>query len=116
MRQRFKNGVRRGGRPTILDFFENVGYRILQGARTISAQGKIDIFEAADEIENFASRDGSTGRSAKVRPAAEWSIFVDQAVACFSLKHRTRSISVFQERFSASGTKRFRGNDRFAFG
>jgi hypothetical protein len=116
VRRRFKNGVRRGGRPTILDFFERVGYRILQSARTISAQGKIDIFEAADEVENFAARYWTASRRAEMRAAAEWPIFVDQTVACFSLKHWARSISVFRDRFSAGGAKRFRGNDRFAFG
>jgi hypothetical protein len=82
---------------------ERCGDGILQMPRTVSIQGKIDIFEAPDEIEDFAARDRSTGGSAKVRAATEWPILVDQAVACFLLKHWARSISIFGKRFSAGG-------------
>ena len=75
------------GRARLSHFFEHVADRILQRARTISVQGKIDIFEAPNQIKDFAPRDWSTGSGAKVSAASEWPIFVDQTVACFLLKH-----------------------------
>ena len=47
-------------------------------------------------MKDFATRDWSTGSGAKVSPATEWPIFVDQTVACFLLKHWARAISIFR--------------------
>jgi hypothetical protein len=96
-------------------FIEQVGDRIRQRARPISVQGMIDIFKAPDQVNDFATRDRSTGRGAKVSAATEWPILVDQAVACFVLKHWARAISIFRWRFSAGGAKRLGRDDCLAF-
>ena len=115
MRRRSKQAASDHRRPTILNFFERFGYGVPQRPRTAFIQGKSDIFEAPDEIDDFAARDWSAGRCAKVRAAAERPIFVDQAIACFLLKHWARSISIFRERFSSGGAKRIGRDDRFTF-
>jgi hypothetical protein len=43
----------------------------LQQARTGSAKGFVDRFEAPDEIENFPARIRPAGRGTKMRPATE---------------------------------------------
>jgi hypothetical protein len=95
--------------------FERLSDRILQNARTVSVQRKIDMFESADEIDHIAARDWSAGRGAKMRAASKRSRFVNQAIARFSLKHWARSISILRKQFPASGAKRFGCEQRFAF-
>jgi hypothetical protein len=95
--------------------FECFSDCVLQSARTASVQRKIDMFESTDEIDHSATRYWSTGCGAKMRATAERSRFVNQAIACFSLEHWTRSISTFREGCSAGGPKCFRCNERFAF-
>ena len=70
--------------------------------------------KAPDQIEDFAACDGSTGSGAKVGPAAEWSIVVDQTIAGDRFEHRALTTRIFREQFAASGTQRSRGNDRFS--
>ena len=77
-------------------FVERVRHSILQRAWTASIQRKIDIFEAPDQIENIAARDGPTGRGTKVRATTKWPIFVNQTVAGLLLKHGARSIGIFR--------------------
>jgi hypothetical protein len=60
--------------------------------------------------------DWATGSGAKMSAATERPILVDETVACFWLKHWTRSIGIFGQRFSTGGEKGPGGNDRFAFG
>jgi hypothetical protein len=99
----------------LTQFFERFSDCILQNARTVSIQRKIDMFEPTDEIDHVAARDWSAGRGAKMRAASEWSRFVNQAIACFSLEHWTGSISILRERFPAGGAQCFGREERFAF-
>ena len=75
---------------------ERLGGRFLNLYYSFGEYDGLVIFEAPDEIKDFAAREWSTGRGAKVSAATEWPIFVDQAIACFLSKHRARSISSFR--------------------
>ena len=104
----------RGARPFTSHFFEHVGDRMFcNGRGPPLAQDRI--FEAPNEIKDFAAREWSTGRGAKVSAATEWPIYVDQAIACFLLKHWARSISSFRQRFPTGRAKSLGPEDRFAF-
>ncbi len=95
--------------------FERVRDCILQSVRAISAEVVVDLFETADEIENFATCDRAAGGGAKMCAAAEWAIVVDEAIAGGRVEHGTGAIRIFRERFAAGGAKCARGDDRFAF-
>ena len=71
--------------------------------RTVSIQGKIDIFETPDQVEHLAARDWSPGSNAKVRAAAEWSIVINQTIAGDRFEHRTSTDRIFRERFPTGG-------------
>lgn len=90
--------------------------RILQSSWAISPKLNVDSLEPPDKIDNFATRNWSTRRGAKVGATSEGPIVVDQAIAGIALEHWTGSIRIFRERFAAGGTERFGRDDRLAFG
>lgn len=73
------------------------------------------MFEAANQIDDIAARDRSTGRRAKMRSASERAGFVDQTIACFWMEHWARFIKICRQRCSAGGAQCFRRDERFAF-
>jgi hypothetical protein len=53
----------------------------------ISPELKIDLFQAADQINHFTSLDRAPGESAKMSAATERSGFIDQTFSRADLEH-----------------------------
>jgi hypothetical protein len=71
-------------------FVERVSDSLFETVHPISAEGLIEIFQPADQIQNFRQL-GSTGGCAKMCAATKGTILINHAIAGGGVQHRARS-------------------------
>ncbi len=93
--------------------FERVGNRGRQRTSAIAAELRVNVFEAADQIEHCTPFIITAGRCAKMRAAAKRPAVVDQALALLA-EQRAGSIRALRQLFPTTRPQRIRSDDRFA--
>ena len=87
-----------------------------QGARTIAGELFVDLFEAADEVEDFAAGVGSAGGGAEMGAAAEGTVFVDEAAGGLRIEERAGAVGAGREGLASGGFEGAGGEEGFAAG
>jgi hypothetical protein len=75
----------------------------------------IEIFQAADQVEDFAARVGAAGGGAEMGAAAEGAILVDEAAAVLA-QERAIALARGGQRLAPGGADGLRGDERLAAG
>ena len=78
------------------------------------AEGLVDFFEAADEVEDMSAGIGTAGGGAKVCAAAEGARFVDEAAGGFRVEEGAGAVGAGGKGSAARGTEGVGGDEGFA--
>lgn len=98
----------------------NAGERPLDGGGerqgAFAAERAVEIFEAVDEVHDFAARVGAAGCGAKVGAAAEGSAFVNPAASAGAIEQRARAVGAFGQAGASGRPPRLGRHECLAFG